>query len=151
STATPYGRLSPAAPRGRGLAATYGLPAWVTVRVSPAIVSVPLRVAPGLASKLNVARPSPVPVAVVCSHGALAVADQAPLVRTRSDALPAVGPSSSAVVPSWLGVRRSSSTSRAGRKRGGGWRGRWGARRGVRANSIRIQERGGMGNLLPGK
>src|SRR5262249_46098079 len=65
------------------------------------MVSVPLRVAPGLASKLRVARPLPVPAAEGCSHGALAVADQAPLGITRSESLPAAGPSSSAAVPRW--------------------------------------------------
>src|SRR5262245_51499675 len=111
------------------------------------MVNVPLRVAPGLASKVRVARPLPVPVAEVCSHEALAEADHAPLVLTMSAALPAAGPSSKAVVPSVLGVRRSSSTSRLGRKRGA-LRDRSGAWRGVWANSGRIQERVVMVRLL---
>src|SRR5215471_13207525 len=133
STATPYGMFSSEETRVvRGLAERYVLPAWVTVRVCPAMVSVPLRVAPGLASKLSVARPLSVPADEVCSHAALDTADQGPLVLTTSESLPAAGPSSSAVVPSLLGVRRSSSTSRLGRKRGDSWRGPWGALRGVR-------------------
>ena len=50
------------------------MPAWVTVKACPAIVSVPLRVAPVLASKVKLAVPLPVPLAVVCSHEAFAVA-----------------------------------------------------------------------------
>src|SRR5689334_22143224 len=66
-----------------------------------------------------------------------------------SEALPAAGPSSKAVVPSVLGVRRSSSTSRLGWERGV-CRDPWGARRGVRANSLRIQDRVVIGSLLLG-
>ena len=42
------------------------------------MVKVPLRVAPVLASKVKMARPLPVPLAVVCSHEALEVAVQDP-------------------------------------------------------------------------
>jgi hypothetical protein len=104
-------------------------------------------VIPGV-EQVKVARPLPVPPDEVCSQLALDVAAQAPLVTTMSEALPAVGPSTSAVVPSLLGVRRSSSTSRLGRKRGAALRDPWGARRRVRANSCRIQERRTMGILL---
>ena len=57
------------------------------------MVSVPLRIGPGLASKVNVAGPLPLPLDVVCSQAALAVALQAPPAPTRSESLPAVGPS----------------------------------------------------------
>src|SRR5262249_2405261 len=103
STATLRGAFSPEEARVvRGLAATYVLPAWVTVRVSPAIVNVPLRVPPGLASKVRLARPLPVPEADVCSHGALDEAVHGPLLLTTTDALPAAGPSNNAVVPRLL-------------------------------------------------
>src|SRR5262249_59761600 len=94
STATLRGAFSPEETIAvRGLAERYVLPAWVTVRVSPAMVNVPLRVLPGLASKVRLARPLPVPEADVCSHGALDEADHGPLVLTTSEALPAAGPS----------------------------------------------------------
>src|SRR5262245_10752006 len=63
------------------------------------MVSVPVRVAPGLASKVNVARPLPLPLALVCSHDALAVGVQAPPVTTMEESLPAAGPSRSDDVP----------------------------------------------------
>ena len=59
-----------------------------------------MRVAPLLASKVKVARPLPVPLAVVCSQEALAVAVQAPVAATMSESVPPAGPSSRVVVPS---------------------------------------------------
>src|SRR5262249_47545266 len=63
-------------------------------KVLPAIVSVPVRVAPGLASKVKVARPPPVPLAEVRNQLALAVAVQGPAARTMSESLPPAGASS---------------------------------------------------------
>ena len=60
------------------------------------MVSVPLRVAPVLASKVNVARPLAVPLDEVCSQEALAAAVQAPARVTTSESLPAAGPSTRA-------------------------------------------------------
>ena len=75
---------------------------------APAMVSVPVRVAPVLASKVNVARPLPLPLEVVCSQEALAVAVQAPAKLTMSESLPAAGPSTSDVLAraaAWVTVR----------------------------------------------
>ena len=99
STAIPAGLFRPVASVGNGWVATYVLPAWVTVSVSPAMVSVPVRVAPVSASNVKVARPVPLPAAVVWSHEALLVAVYALALATMSASLPAAGPSRRAVVP----------------------------------------------------
>src|SRR5262245_8739539 len=100
------------------------------------MVSVPVRVAPGLASKVKVARPLPSPLELVCSQLTLDFAVQAPSVTTTWESSPADGPSIRADVsagawgiaprrlplPSFVlmtlkvdGTQRSSSASRAGR------------------------------------
>ena len=63
------------------------------------MVSVPVRVSPVLASKVNVARPLPAPLDEVCSQEALDVAVHAPPV-TMSESLPAAGASTSVETPS---------------------------------------------------
>src|SRR5262249_28894432 len=90
------------------------------------MVSVPVRVAPALASKVKVARPLPLPWELVCSQGALLVAVQAPPLTTMSASPPADGPSSRALAPSEDGGRRPSSPStESGRDRAGrSWTGR---------------------------
>jgi hypothetical protein len=55
------------------------------------MVSVRVRVAPVLASKLKPARPLPVPLALVCSQEALLVAVQATPLATLSASLPPAG------------------------------------------------------------
>ena len=53
--------------------------AWVMARVWPAIVSVPVRVGPALASKVNSTLVLPTPLAVVtCNQESLAVAVHVP-------------------------------------------------------------------------
>ena len=67
------------------------------------MVSVPLRVAPALASKVNTTLALPVPLALVCSHAAFAVALQvlvSGVTVSTTLSVPAAGPSSSAVVAS---------------------------------------------------
>src|SRR5579884_2804666 len=57
------------------------------------MVSVPVRVAPGFASNVNVAMPLPFPVAVVCSQESLAVAVHEGFEITWIESDPAAGPS----------------------------------------------------------
>src|SRR5437763_851843 len=89
------------------------------------MVSVPLRVAPLLASKLYwttaLSEPLTLPVAT-CRKDALLVAVQVPVVVSPTTSAPADGPSSTEVVPSVAGARRSSSVSRDGRHRAGALR-----------------------------
>src|SRR4051812_22546510 len=62
--------------------------------------SVPVRVAPALASKLKVTTPPPVPLLLPrCSQAALLVAVQLAPVFSSTLSLPADGPSASTVVP----------------------------------------------------
>src|SRR5437868_6616566 len=71
------------------------------------MVSVPLRVAPGLASKLYLTTALPVPLvlpAVTCRKEALLVAVQAVLSASTTESAPAVGPSSKEVVPRVAGA-----------------------------------------------
>ena len=62
---------------GAEIVGTHGVPGWVTVKVAPAIVSVPLRlVLPGLAPAVKVTVPEPVPLApeLMVIHPALLTA-----------------------------------------------------------------------------
>ena len=62
---------------GEEIVGTHGVPAWVTVKVEPAIVSVPLRlVLPEFAPAVKVTVPEPVPLApeLTAIHPALLVA-----------------------------------------------------------------------------
>ena len=77
----------------------------MTVSVCPAIVSVPVRVAPASAAKLKLTAPFPVPLVVFSViHEAVVEAVQAPVVTIISESLPAEGPSNSDVVPSVMGT-----------------------------------------------
>src|SRR5262245_54236260 len=64
----------------------------------PAMVIVPVRVTPALASKVKVASPLPLPVELVWIQGTLDVAVQLPLVATTWVPVPAAGPRIRAVV-----------------------------------------------------
>src|ERR1022692_1823654 len=98
STASPPGVVSPEETTVTSPAGTRELPAWVTVRVVLPTFTYPVRVAPELASKVNVITPLPPPLPVVCSQDAVGAALQLPPVRTMDESLPAAGPSSSEVV-----------------------------------------------------
>ena len=82
-------------------------PVCDTVRVWPAMVSVPTRVGPVLASKVNVARPSPLPLEEVCSQEALAVEVHGPAKSMASEPLPPAALSTrvmAAKIPAWVTV-----------------------------------------------
>ena len=73
----------------------HGVPAWVTVKVVPAIVSVPLRlVVPPLGAAVNVTVPEPVPDApvLIVIHAALLTAVQTQPVPTVTVLLPVPPP-----------------------------------------------------------
>ena len=76
------------------------------------MVKVPVRLAPVLASKVNVARPLPVPPELVCSQEALAVAVHVPAIVTTSASLPAAGPSTKAYVAKCASMTLASSGSK---------------------------------------
>jgi len=67
------------------------------------MVSMPVRVAPVLASNVKMTSPEPVPLLVLtCIHAASLVAVQGPPVKIRTLSLPAVGPSTRALVPRYV-------------------------------------------------
>src|SRR5690349_498743 len=70
------------------------------------MVRVPVRVAPGLASKLYLISALPLPLVlpvVTCRKGLLLVAVQAPVASSTTESAPVVGPSTTEVVPRWPG------------------------------------------------
>ena len=72
----------------------------MTVSDCPAIVTVPVRVAPVFDEKLKLTEPFPVPLVVFSViHGAVVEAVHAPVVTTVSESLPAEGPSINDVIP----------------------------------------------------
>ena len=66
------------------------------------MLSVPVRVPPEFASKVNVRMPLPVPLDDVCSHELFEVADQAKGVTIMSESTPEFGPSVKVAVPMTL-------------------------------------------------
>ena len=77
----------------------------MTVSVCPAIVTVPVRVAPVSAAKLKLTAPFPVPLVVFSViQEAVVEAVHEPVVTTVSKSLPAEGPSTNDVVPSVTGT-----------------------------------------------
>src|SRR5262245_23935673 len=97
------------------------------------MVSVPLRVAPVLASKLYLTTALPEPLvlpAVTCRNELLLEAVQAPVAASTTQSLPDAGPSTAKLVPRVAGARRSSRASTANRDR-------WGTLRARRVESRR--------------
>jgi hypothetical protein len=77
------------------IAGVQGVPAWVTLKFTPAIVSVPVRlVVAALAATVNVVVPGPVPAApeVRVIHAALLTADHTQPVPTLTVVLPVPPP-----------------------------------------------------------
>jgi hypothetical protein len=81
------------------IAGVHGVPACVTVKLAPAIVSVPVRlVVAALAATVNVVVPGPVPAApeVTVIHAALLTADHTQPVPTLTVLLPVPPPATTA-------------------------------------------------------
>jgi hypothetical protein len=77
------------------IAGVHGVPAWLTVKLSPAIVRVPVRlVVAALAATVNVVLPGPVPAApeLTVIHAALLTADHTQPVPTLTVLLPVPPP-----------------------------------------------------------